>query len=459
MNAQDTIPDVVASIQRGENAALGFAEDALARIESWNSTGPGLHALIAIADDLEAQVSERDASPVRGALHGVPVVLKDNIQTTFAPTTAGSVLLDGYRPRHNAPIVDRLRSAGAIIIGKANLHEFSFGLSTESSKGGSTRNPFDVTRNPGGSSGGTAVAVAVGFAVAGVGTDTGGSVRFPAAHTSLCGLRPTAGALDSSGIVPISHLMDTPGPIARTVGDLAILFDVMLGMAHPRNLAARDPDSIRLGILRDRFGDGEDELPTTSALEAALTTLGDYGVQLVEVDGRGFDERAADTVQFEFAATMDRYLQAATPRTGIRDAWQIANDPRVEARARARMMQALRGADDSRGLARATRHREIVRYRVEQMLNEKRLDALIYPTFRTPAAPLGEDRWEAGNGLLASVAGLPAVSVPAAWADNLPIGMDLLGRRHADRQLLATAATIEWVLDARRVPEFVQASS
>lgn len=296
-----------------------------------------------------------------------------------SPTTAGPVLVQGHRPARNAPIVDGLCAAGAVVAGKANLHEFSFGLSTESSLRGATRNPFDLARNPGGPSGGTAVAVAVGNAVAGVGTDTGGSVRFPAAHTSLRGLRPTAGVLPATGIVPISRLMDTPGPIPRTAADLGVLFDVMRGVANPAPLARRDTHGMRLGVVWDRFGDDGDERLTADTVRAALTTLERHGVRLVDVDGGGFDVHSADTAAFEFAATFDEYLRTTTPRPALRDARAAASDPRVEPRAHTQMQRALQHANDEGGLARAVTQRVVVRRGVEQALDENQLDAPVYP--------------------------------------------------------------------------------
>src|SRR6202163_1069937 len=183
------------------------------------------HALDAAA----ALDAERKAGHVRGPLHGIPIVVKDNYATADMPTTGGSLALEGFETRRDAFMVKKLRDAGAVIVGKTNLHELAYGITTISSLGGQTRNPYDTTRNPGGSSGGTGAAVAANFAAAGMGTDTCGSIRYPAAHNSLVGLRPTMGLSSRSGIIPLALSQDVGGPLARTVTDLAIVLDTTVG--------------------------------------------------------------------------------------------------------------------------------------------------------------------------------------------------------------------------------------
>ncbi len=184
---------------------------------------------------------ERAAGKVRGPLHGIPIVVKDNFDTADMPTTGSSIALATYRPARDAYQVARLRAAGAIVVGKTNLHELASGIVTVSSLGGQTRNPYDPSRNPGGSSGGTGAAIAANFAAGGLGTDTCGSIRIPASHNSLVGLRPSAGLSSRAGVIPLSHTQDVAGPLARTVRDVALLLDATVGVdpADPATTAGR----------------------------------------------------------------------------------------------------------------------------------------------------------------------------------------------------------------------------
>jgi Asp-tRNA(Asn)/Glu-tRNA(Gln) amidotransferase A subunit family amidase len=223
----------------------------LARIAAYDVGGPQLNAMIrlnpAARRDAAAMDAERAAGRVRGPLHGIPIILKDNYDVAGLTTSAGSLALTGNIPTADASIVRRLREGGAIILGQSNMHELAAGITNISSLGGQTRNPYDPRRCPGGSSGGTGVAIAASFAAVGWGSDTCGSIRIPAAYNSLYGLRPTQGMASRAGIVPLSHTQDVPGPLARTVTDLAIALDVTVGPdpadTGTRALAGRCPTS------------------------------------------------------------------------------------------------------------------------------------------------------------------------------------------------------------------------
>src|SRR5580765_3645761 len=220
---EKTVPELSSAMAAGTVSSKGLVQAYLARVDAYDRTFPALNAMIALnpraLDEAEALDRERASGRVRGPLHGIPIVVKDNYDTADMPTTAGSVALKGSLPERDGFQVRKLRAAGAVIVGKTNLHEFARGITTISSLGGQTRNPYDPLRNPGGSSGGTGAAVAANFAAFGMGTDTCGSIRYPSAHNSLVGVRPTMGLSSRSGIVPLALSQDVAGPLARTVID------------------------------------------------------------------------------------------------------------------------------------------------------------------------------------------------------------------------------------------------
>src|SRR5262245_44858182 len=269
-----SIAELSAAMVAGTTTSRALTTIYLARIEQYDKNGPAINAMIATnphaIDDAAALDRERATRGPRGPLHGVPVVIKDNYETADMPTTAASIALKGWTTGRDAFQVRRLREAGVVIVGKTNLHEFARGITTISSLGGQTRNPYDPTRNPGGSSGGTGAAVAADFAPAGMGSDTCGSIRYPAAENSLVGLRPTMGLSSRSGIIPLSHSQDVGGPLARTVMDVALVLDATVGpdpddaitsrgagkypTSYARALDATALRGAKLGVLVPLFG-------------------------------------------------------------------------------------------------------------------------------------------------------------------------------------------------------------
>src|SRR5215813_14621910 len=230
---EKSIVQLLAAQRIGTVTSHDLVDKYLARIKAYDQDGPRLNAMIALnpkaLEQADALDAERRAGRVRGPLHGIPIVVKDNYATLDMPTTAGSAALTGFQTGRDAFMVKKLRDAGVVIIGKTNLHELASGITTISSMGGQTKNPYDLTRNPGGSSGGTGAAVAANFAAAGMGTDTCGSIRIPSANNNLVGLRGTRGLSSRNGIVPLAHSQDIGGPLARTVTDLSIMLDATVG--------------------------------------------------------------------------------------------------------------------------------------------------------------------------------------------------------------------------------------
>ena len=275
----------------------------LGRIRAYDLQGPQLNAMLAmnpkVLEIADAMDRERAARGPRGPLHGIPIVVKDNFETVDMPTTGGSLALTGFMTGRDAFQVKRLRDAGAVIIGKTNLHELAAGITTISSAGGQTRNPYDPSRTPGGSSGGTGAAVAASFAAAGMGSDTCGSIRIPSANNNLFGLRGTAGLSSRDGIIPLSHTQDIGGPLARTVADLAIMLDATVGAdpadAVTQGSAGHIPASYRdllnadglrgarIGVVKELFGSSPEDDEVAAIDRKALDAMKKAGAELVEI--------------------------------------------------------------------------------------------------------------------------------------------------------------------------------
>jgi Asp-tRNA(Asn)/Glu-tRNA(Gln) amidotransferase A subunit family amidase len=469
-----TIPVLQAAMAGGRTTSALLVDAYLARIRAYDHQGPALNAIIRLNPnaraDAEALDAERRAGKVRGPLHGIPVILKDNYSTRDMPTAAGSVALAGLQTTDDAFQVQRLRAAGAVIIGKANMHELAAGITTVSSLGGQSCNPYDPSRNPGGSSGGSGAAVAASFAVVAWGSDTCGSIRIPAAVHNLFGLRPTKGLSSTSGIIPLSHTQDVGGPIARTVMDLAIALDATVGAdpadtatralegrALPRFVVALDSTSLRgkrLAVLTSYFGDQPEDREGAAVVRAAIARMKERGAEIAEVSVPGLDSlvNRASVIDFEFKYDLMNFL-ATVPNAKVSSLGDILRlgmyDVALEQPFRRRDSL---GTRDNAPYREALTRRKLARDLVVAFLDSNRYDALVYPTMRRKAALIGE--LPIGSTCaLSAVTGLPALSVPAGFtSDGLPIGAELLGRPFADAALLAMAYDYEQAVHPRRAP-------
>ena len=255
-----SIEELQSAMQSGMVTSRQLVDLYLARIDAYDKRGPSLNSIVSVnplaRDAAAALDAERIARGPRGPLHGIPVIVKDNYETIEMPTSAGSIALATFHPARDAFQVQRLKAAGAVILAKTNMHELASGITTVGSRFGQTKNPYDLDRNPGGSSGGTGAAVAASFAAAGMGSDTCGSIRNPASHNNLVGLRGTQGLSSRTGIVPLSSTQDIGGPIARTIVDLAIMLDATVGAdtmdPSTASAAGHIPASYRVGLERRR---------------------------------------------------------------------------------------------------------------------------------------------------------------------------------------------------------------
>ena len=472
--SEASIVELQAALTAGTVTSVDLVDSYLARVAAYDRQGPRLNAIVIVNPRARERAAaldrERREQGPRGPLHGIPVILKDNYDTADMPTTAGSVALAGFTPARDGFQVRKLRDAGAVIIAKSNLHEMAMGITSVSSLGGQTLNPYDLTRNPGGSSGGTGAAIAASFAAAGMGSDTCGSIRIPSSQNNLVGLRPTKGLSSISGIIPLSHTQDVGGPLARTVRDLAIVLDATIG-PDPDDPATRIlddyelasfVDSLDAGSLRGaRFGKLETLFEGAAAegivirvINEAIDHIAAQGAEVIDITVPGLQDltRAASVINYEFKPDFIDYL-AANPGAPVESLADLLDrglyHGALDGRFRLRERVGTRDGDDY--LA-ALEWRTILRAAVVQVMDDNDLDALLYPTMVARPARIGEGQ-AGSNCSLAPNSGLPAISVPAGFtADQLPVGLEILGRPLSDTTLVSFAYAFEQSTDHRRAP-------
>lgn len=469
-----TIPQLQKAMASGRVTAVELVDAYLARIQAYDRAGPRLNAMIRLNPRARQEAAvldqERVRSGPRGPLHGIPIILKDNYDTADLPTTGASLALAGLLPPDDAFVVRKLREAGAIILGKANMHELAAGITTISSLGGQTRNPYDPRRCPGGSSGGTGAAIAASFAAVGWGTDTCGSIRIPASFGSLYGLRPSRGLASRDGVIPRSRTQDTAGPLARTVVDLAIALDatvgpdpadpqtaVLEGRPLPRFLAALDTAALRgarLGLLTNYLGDSGEEREISGVIRRALERMRERGAEVLEITIPELDSLLSGSrvVDYETKFDLVDYL-ARTPGAPVTSLSEILEQGLYHAAldARFRRIDTVQ-ARESEAYRRALAKQELVRDSLIRVLDARGLDALVYPTMRRKPALIGEPQSGSTCPLSANT-GLPALTAPAGFTeDGLPVGIELLGRPFADARLVALAYAFEQSGPQRRPP-------
>ena len=471
-----SIVELGAALDAGEVTSRQLVTGYLARIAAYDTRGPGLNAMVLLGDDVlmvaDARDAERAQGQVRGPLHGVPVVVKDNYDTADMPTSAGTIGLATSIPPDDAFQVRRLREAGAIILGKTNMHELARGITTVSSIAGQTRNPYDPSRNPGGSSGGTGAAVAASYAAVGMGSDTCGSIRIPSAHHALVGLRGTRGLASGDGIIPLSTTQDIGGPLARSVEDLAITLDVTVGPDPADQTTQRGVGRIpatftdaldagglrgaRVALLDELLGDTGAERPVRSVIEAAAEEMTAAGAELVEIGETDFGALldGASLIGLEFKFDFDRYL-ASTPGAPVGSLAELVERGLYHQVLGSGALQAsldVESLDTDEYRARRTK-RDDVRLAVEALLDEHDLTALIYPTIRQTARPIGQGQ-PGSNCALSAISGLPAITVPAGYAtDGMPVGLEMIGREFAEADLIRLAYAFEQATGHRRSPD------
>ena len=440
-----TLADVGRLVASKALTSEAVTERCLERITEQNRT---LNAFVSVLDDdAVAQAKKADqeiaAGRYRGPLHGIPISLKDIIDLRNAPTTAASRVRDGHIARRDATVVGRLREAGAIFIGKTNLHEFALGTTNEDSAYGPVLHPLDSTRSPGGSSGGSAASVLAGMAYASIGTDTGGSIRIPSSACGLVGLKATIGELPTDGIVPLSETLDHVGPMCLSVEDTALLYGVLRGISSPEPLASRDVRGMRFGIPRAYFLD---------LLDAQVAARFDEACERLRTAGAILDD-----VMIRHTKEIGTiYVHIALPEAAAYHAATLDSRPQdytENVRLRLEMGRYILAED----YVRAQRGRHALTREVREALGGR--DGLLLPSMPVPATRLGVPTLSIGGTeetvrnitlrltQLFNITGHPAISLPCGRTDEgLPVGLQIVGTRNRTPELLQVAASLERTL-------------
>ncbi|ALG08330.1 amidase [Kibdelosporangium phytohabitans] len=475
----------------GKVSSVGLVKAYRARIDAYEqayANQPGINAVIrsnptAIADAARLD-AERRRGHVRGPLHGIPILIKDNYDTAAMPTSNGSQALRRWRTADDAEQVARLREAGAIIVAKTNLHEFASGIETISSLGGQTRNPYDQKRTPGGSSGGTGAGIAAGFGAVGLGSDTCGSIRNPAAHNSLAGLRPSQGLSSRDGIAPLSDTQDVGGPIAKSVSDIALVLDATVGYDPddpstaasvgriPQTYTAALGDTAlvnaRIGVLTDYLGTSAAQQAATALVRAAATVMAAQGATVIDLPAQPALMSAVDASSVfadEHERDLNRYLAApgsrfprALARLEAPAGLVTLDDIITSGQVTPTVLERLKDRQGrSTGPQDAYHQRLVRRGEAKQLLHkllaDNDLDAVVYPTVQQQAELIGQPQQGNRPCALAANTGFPALTLPAGFTpDGMPVGVELLSAPFSEPALLGFGFDYEQATHHRRPP-------
>ena len=486
-----TIADLQSAMASGKFTARSITEKYLARIEEIDKQGPAINSVIEINPDAlaiaDALDQERKVNHVRGPMHGIPVLIKDNIDTADGmQTTAGSLALLGSKPTRDSFVVQKLRESGAVILGKTNLSEWANIRSSHSSsgwsgRGGQTLNPYALDRNPCGSSSGSGAATSASLCAVAVGSETDGSVVCPSSANGLVGIKPTLGLISRAGIIPIAHSQDTAGPMARTVRDAAILLGALAGV-DPRDSATAasagkaaadymkflDPNGLRgarIGVARKYFGSNEAQDQLINNLIAAMKQHGADIVDPADLPTHGkFDDTELLVLLYELKADLNAYLAARPGAPGsLKDV--IDFNDRNREKEMPYFGQDLFIKAEAKGPltskeyidALEANHRLSRKEGIDAVMDQFHLDAIMAPT----AGPAwltdfaNGDHAVGGSSNAAAVAGYPDITVPAGFVFGLPVGVSFFGRAWSEPTLLKIAYGFEQTIQARRPPRFV----
>jgi amidase len=488
-----TIPELQDGMKSGKFTAHSLAEKYLGRIDELDKRGPAVNAIIEINPDAlsiaDALDQERKAKGPRGPLHGIPVVIKDNIDTADRMmTTAGSLALLGSKPPKDSFVAQKLRAAGAVILGKTNLSEWANSRSSHSTsgwsgRGGLTKNPYALDRNACGSSSGTGAGVSANFATAGIGTETDGSIVCPSSSNGLAGIKPTVGLVSRTGIIPISHSQDGAGPMCRTVRDAAILLGALTGV-DPEDAATSasagksqsdysqycDPNGLkgaRIGVGRKYFGisDAVDALmkETLDVLKMQGATLVDPAD--IETFGK-FDDSEGLVLLYELKADLNAYLARLGPNAPVKTLKDVIEfNDRNHQKEMPYFGQDLLIKAEAKGPltdkeyldALAKNHQLAGKEGIDALMDKHQLDAIVGPT-GGPAwltDLVTGDHFTGGSSNAAAVAGYPNINVTAGYVSGLPVGISFFGRAWSEPTLIKLAYSFEQATKTRRSPRFL----
>jgi len=474
-----SVSDIQAAVASGALTYERLVQLYLNRIDAYDKKGPRLNAVIAInpraLETARALDAERKAKGLRSPLHGIPIAVKDNVDVSDLPSAAGTLALAGTYPRHDATVIRRLRDAGAIIFLKTNMDELALGSYGVSSLGGQILNPYDLSRHPGGSSGGTAVAVTAGFAAVGIATETGVSIRSPASNSSLVGIAPSEGLVSRSGVVPNSFTQDRIGTHGKSVADAALLLSVMRGfdaddLSTSKSLGQLDERALggtlddralsgaRIGVLRDLFRAGEQFAAVNALIEKQIDVAGRQGASIERDVRTGVDLIASlPTMRlnvYELKAGLDAYLRR---RDGpVKSLAELAASGKYlrAARIDERFAEALKVNMDADAEYRSRlEKRRATRQLLVDVMDRRRVEALVYPFKSLGAPPIGVGDDGVRDNPLSAVTGLPAIVVPAGvTAEGLPIAIEFLGRPFSEPRLIQLAHAYERASRMRKAP-------
>lgn len=478
---ETTIAKVHRAMLDGQLTCRELVEAYLKRIDAFEDQGPAINAIILVnpkaleeADRLD-DLLKRSGS-LSGPLHGIPVMLKDNVNTYDMPTTAGSKSLEGYVPDHDAFITKRLREAGALILAKTNLHEFAIWGETISSMLGQTVNPYDPTRTPGGSSGGTGAAIACNIGIIGIGTDTINSVRSPASACSLAGIRPTVGLVSRAGIVPYSLTQDTAGPICRTVEDCVRTLEVIAGYdpdddetawaygqdtTHYTEHLRRDGlEGKRIGVLRSFFGKKAIHQPVNDVMDEALKAFEANGATLIDIDEELDSAWMISEVSVhldDFKTHLNGYLETLGPEAKVHSMDDILESGLYHPGIEENMMTAKKLDIGTPRYNEKRMRQEAFKTKILKLMADHDLDAFVYPHQQQLVCEIGGSQ-NGRNGVLCSSTGFPSIAVPAGFAPSpeapigVPVGLEIIGRPFSEPVLIEIAYAFEQATHDRRPP-------
>jgi len=491
--AELSVAELQSRMTKGTLTSRTLTAAYLSRIAAVDRSGPTLNSVIETNPDALTIAAERDAErragKVRGPLHGIPVLIKDNIDSADRmQTTAGSLALVGKPAPRDAFIVQRLREAGVVLLGKTNLSEWANFRSTRSTsgwsgRGGQTRHPFVIDRNPCGSSSGTGTAISANLAAVGIGTETDGSIICPSSICGLVGIKPTVGLWSRSGIIPISSSQDTAGPMARSVSDAAALLGALTGVDsrdgvtadsagksvadYTTFLNAKSLQGARIGVARNMAGFHP---MTDAAFERAIESLRKAGAVIVDpanVPTVGkYDEAELDVLLYEFKAGVNAYLAERGSTVSVRTMDDVIAFNRANAGAempyfgqeQMERAQSMGSLDDAKYRDAVATCRRLSRDEgLDAIMAQHSLDAIVAPS-NGPSWPtdlINGDRYSGGNSSVAAVAGYPSITVPMGFADVLPLGLSFIGRAWSEGRLIGLAYAFEQATKARRAPRFL----
>jgi amidase len=480
-----SIADIHRAMQAGMLTCHDLVQQYLDRINAYDQQGPTLKSMLYINPQALQQADVMDQEFKRThklkPLGCIPTVLKDNFDTADMPTTAGSLALKGAQPEQDAFAVKGLREAGALILGKANMSEFATGGISASSLGGQVKNPYDLTRTPGGSSGGTGAAVAANLSAVGTGSDTGGSVRSPASATSLVGLRPTRGLISRDGIVPVSFTQDTIAPMTRTVEDTAAVLDAMVGYDPndpvtalsvgnvPRTYTAFLQNGLkgaRLGVLTNALGHGAEYEEVNKVIAKDVELLKAQGATVIRLDDSVLDIETL-TANFrmnepEFKAALNGYLKQQGSHVPVHSLAEIIASDKYNKPTLEKFFSVTNSYEDGPNSPDYKDRRmkmEAIRVEVADLMARNQLDALVYPHQKCLVLPIGATFQKDRNGVIAALSGFPAIEVPGGFSTptadapiGVPVGIEFLGRPWTEPELLKLAFGFEQSTHLRKPP-------